>query len=541
MRSIFSRQIPSTSTPGSWIILSATPSTTSKKRKALDEPTTAAAPPTKKTAGSTQSREHRIENEIAGPSTSKDSPTLTEQALIPEKRLRRHETTIMSLLTANARSTPPSVSKSSLLWHVPTELLLLIASELDQESLRVLSQTCRRLLDVAATRYLENAGINGTIDTDWRMLSDKDCEMLLVWRRTDSFKMPKVIWFSGSHCTGDRQFRALSIFFDSLRGLEPVDRVYLCFYQGPAQASLALYSCLESILGSGCQGLHCYGGPYRGRRTTPNDPDTPCVNNLRALRIDSPLLFTHSLRNAPLQRLTLINTALTPDDWTELFASLILPHLTVLEVGAECPIPILVKFLLKHRVRNLRIAPRNHSMTVPFTAKLRPRLRAPVPSLAVLDGQAEVIKKLMRHIDVPGSLQHLTVRLCGLNNHRLLLQELLDCAENFAELEELRVMVGSENDEQTVYAVPDDERTCSARNLVLQPSRPTTNPNIIAYCAPWMRAFPQAQTLWLSECSSLSGDELLSLFRAFSPLEEDLCVNVLKALTEDSHDELDVK
>ncbi|KAI9462590.1 hypothetical protein HD554DRAFT_2041167 [Boletus coccyginus] len=424
MRSIFSCQIPSTSTPGSWIILSATPSTTSKKRKALDEPTTAAAPPTKKTAGSTQSREHRIENEIAGPSTSKDSPTLTEQALIPEKRLRRHETTIMSLLTANARSTPPSVSKSSLLWHVPTELLLLITSELDQESLRVLSQTCRRLLDVAATRYLENAGINGTIDTDWRMLSDKDCEMLLVWRCTDSFKMPKVIWFSGLHCTGDHQFRALSIFFDSLRGLEPVDRVYLCFYQGPAQASLALYSCLESILGSGCQGLHCYGGPYRGRRTTPNDPDTP-------------------LRNAPLQRLTLINTALTPDDWTELFASLILPHLTVLEVGAECPIPILVKFLLKHRVRNLRIAPRNHSMTVPFTAKLRPRLRAPVPSLAVLDGQAEVIKKLMRHIDVPGSLQHLTVRLCGLNNHRLLLQELLDCAENFAELEELRVMKSS--------------------------------------------------------------------------------------------------
>ncbi|KAI9459797.1 hypothetical protein HD554DRAFT_2041814 [Boletus coccyginus] len=470
MRSIFSRQIPSTSTPGSWIILSATPSTTSKKRKALDEPTTAAAPPTKKTAGSTQSREHRIENEI-------DT-----------------ETTIMSLLTANARSTPPSVSKSSLLWHVPTELLLLIASELDQESLRVLSQTCRRLLDVAATRYLENVGINGTIDMDWRMLSDKDCEMLLVWRRTDSFKMPKNQWIGYTSASTKDLPRLLSPCTPAWKAYsDQVARVYIVMVGRTVEDEL------------------------------------------------HPTTRTPHLRNAPLQRLTLINTALMPDNWTELFASLILPHLTVLEVGAECPIPILVKFLLKHRVQNLRIAPRNHSMTVPFTAKLRPCLRAPVPSLAVLDGQAEVIKKLMCHIDVPGSLQYLTVRLCGLNNHRLLLQELLDCAENFAELEELRVMVGSENDEQTVYAVPDDERTCSARNLVLQPSRPTTNPNIIAYCAPWMRAFPQAQTLWLSECSSLSSDELLSLFRAFSLLEEDLCVNVLKALTEDSHDKLDVK
>ncbi|KAI9462594.1 hypothetical protein HD554DRAFT_2041171 [Boletus coccyginus] len=92
--------------PGSWIILSATPSMTSKKCKALDEPIIAAALPTKKTAGSTQSREHRIENEVT---------------------------------------------------------------------------TC----------YSENTEINSTVDMDWRMLSDKDYEMLLVWRHTDSFKMPK--------------------------------------------------------------------------------------------------------------------------------------------------------------------------------------------------------------------------------------------------------------------------------------------------------------------------------------------------------------
>ncbi|KAI9462593.1 hypothetical protein HD554DRAFT_2041170 [Boletus coccyginus] len=79
----------------------------------------------------------------------------------------------------------------------------------------------------------------------------------------------------------------------------------------------------------------------------------------------------------------------------------------MLEVGAECPIPILIKFLLKHQVWNLRIAPRNYSMTVLFTVKLHPQLHAPVPSLTVLDGQVE---------------------------------ELLDCAENFVELEELRVM-----------------------------------------------------------------------------------------------------
>ena len=67
-------------------------------------------------------------------------------------------------------------------------------------------------------------------DGDWMILGDEDCEALLVWRCTDSFRVPRVLWFRGSQWTGDHQFHALSILFDSLMGLEPVRKVHLSLY-----------------------------------------------------------------------------------------------------------------------------------------------------------------------------------------------------------------------------------------------------------------------------------------------------------------------
>ena len=322
-------------------------------------------------------------------------------------------------------------------------------------------------------------------DGDWTILGDEDCEALLVWRRTDSFRVPRVLWFRGSRWTGDHQFRALSIFFDSLMGLEPVRKVHLSLYSGPTQDSPGLLSCLESIRASGCQELHCRGGRCPGIQTSLGGRFGSCTSSLRVLCFDSPLLFTHrtvsftvtALHNASLQRLTLTNTALTPGEWTVLLTSLKLPQLTALEVEAKCPIPTLISFLLKHQVQELRISPDKCHVT--SGVKLRPRPRALIPSLKALDAPAEVIITLMRFMDVPTPFPKLGIRLRSLRDQHLIFPVLMDCTEKFPELEELRVTLEDENGDEVVYAVPEDERICSAKSVVFHLLKPENNPDHI--------------------------------------------------------------
>jgi len=252
-------------------------------------------------------------------------------------------------------------------------------------------------------------------ESDWRVLRDKDCEALLVWRHTKSFKMPRVLWFAGSRWTGDHQFRALSVFFNLLMGLEPVQQVHLCLYAGPTQDSPGLLSCLESIQASGCQELHCSGGACTGIQTSLNGCVYHCTSNLRVLRVDSPLLFmcwtvsfmVTALHNTPLQHLALTNTGLTPAEWTALMALLKLPQLNVLEVEARCPIPTLVGFLLRHQVQELCVSSDKHHST--SRVKLCPQPRVFIPSLVMLNALAEVITTMMHLMDVPKPFPSLAI------------------------------------------------------------------------------------------------------------------------------------
>jgi len=142
-------------------------------------------------------------------------------------------------------------SRPCLLWHLPNELLLLIVEELDWESLQRISQICRCLLEIAMKCYLGSLKFQDTCiavgEGDWRVLRDEDCEALLIWRCTKSFKVPRVVWFAGLWWMGNCQFHALSVFFNSLMGLEPVQQAHLCLYVGPTQDSPGLLSCVESI------------------------------------------------------------------------------------------------------------------------------------------------------------------------------------------------------------------------------------------------------------------------------------------------------
>jgi len=273
--------------------------------------------------------------------------------------------------------------------------------------------------------------------------------------------------------TGDRQFHALSVFFNSLMGLEPVQQAHLCPYAGPTQDSPGLLSCLESVQALGCQELHCSGGACTGIQTLLNGCVNHCTSNLRVLRVDSLLLFAHwtvsfmvtALHNTPLQRLPLTNTGLTPAEWTALMASLKLLQLNILEVEARCSNPTLVGFLSRHQVQELRVSSDKHHST--SRVKLHPRPRTFIPSLVTLNTLAEVITTIMRLMDVPKPFLSLAIRLCPLSGQHCIFPMLIDCTEKFPELKELQITVENNINNPAVCAVPDDKRVCSAKCIFL--------------------------------------------------------------------------
>ena len=185
----------------------------------------------------------------------------------------------MLTLSLTANVWPPATNGSFFL-HLPTELLILITDELDQESLCMLLQTCHQLLETAVRQYLTKSGFKNTADRDWRSFRDWDCELLLVWRHMGLFKLLSTIWFSGSQFMGDHQFRALTVFFHLLQRLGSMHQVYISLYQGPIEPSLALISCLESITESGCESLHCLSRPYLRQKPPSNGQGISCASNL---------------------------------------------------------------------------------------------------------------------------------------------------------------------------------------------------------------------------------------------------------------------
>jgi hypothetical protein len=309
---------------------------------------------------------------------------------------------------------------------------------------------------------------------------------------------------------------------------------------------------LESIHASNCQELHCYGTRRLGLEPCVNGRSYLRSSSLRVLQINSPLLFTPRavsftltiLQNAPLQKLALTNTTFKPRQWSGLLSKLVLPQLSQLEVENTCPIPVLVDFLHRHKVRSLFIRHKDN-LTLPILTS-RSRSQTPLPSLAELDGSSAIILSLMRLVDISHPFQRLVVRLDSIPVQQNHLLDLLSCTEYFTDLQELQVNIPK--DARNLLDYPEgDLRVCPAKSVSLRgPNPPSASTDVIvssflfafirfanstvsqSHCAPWMQVFPNISQLWLHTCSDEPADDLRDMFQAFSPLGSNLPVHVLR-------------
>ena len=231
------------------------------------------------------------------------------------------------------------------IWQLPTELLMLITSQLTQESLLALSQVCMLFREIAALQYFALLEFNIPRDYGYLQINDGCCRALLVWRRTDAFVLPNSICFSVSQTTSDHHFYALRIFFESLTSA--IRRMHIHLYSGPYKPTVGFLCLLESIHGSGCTQLGCYGIvlPGKGVRIRHSGVTPDCQSSLKGLELASALFFAplsidftlSTIQNASLVRLKLQNTGLAPAQWASLLKILDLGFLHELDVEVSCP------------------------------------------------------------------------------------------------------------------------------------------------------------------------------------------------------------
>ncbi|KAF9231265.1 hypothetical protein BU15DRAFT_68483 [Melanogaster broomeanus] len=113
-------------------------------------------------------------------------------------------------------ASPPSI------LQLPNELLHEIISYVPMEGLKVITQTSCLFMEIAAPRYFVEVDFEVPQPCAfWVAVYPKDCEALLLWRRTRAFSLPENLYFHMMSAT-DRDLLALNIFFRSLPQFEEI-------------------------------------------------------------------------------------------------------------------------------------------------------------------------------------------------------------------------------------------------------------------------------------------------------------------------------
>ncbi|KAF9233155.1 hypothetical protein BU15DRAFT_80401 [Melanogaster broomeanus] len=224
------------------------------------------------------------------------------------------------------------------------------------EGLKVITQMSSLFKEIAAPRYFVEVDFEVPQPCAfWVAVYPKDCEALLLWRRTRAFSLPENLYFHMMSVT-DRDLLALNIFFWSLPQFEEISTSVNLSCVGASFSSSAVASLLESIKGAGCPELIYTGNSLSQLSRISilrNLPHADIPSRIQSLTVRSKIIFTApmipftfaTLLHSPLTELILTDTHMSGSQWTRLLRELHFPQLRTLEVDRQCPVNTLVTFL----------------------------------------------------------------------------------------------------------------------------------------------------------------------------------------------------
>ncbi|KAF9231445.1 hypothetical protein BU15DRAFT_68326 [Melanogaster broomeanus] len=304
------------------------------------------------------------------------------------------------------------------------------------EGLKVITQMSSLFKEIAAPRYFVEVDFEVPQPCAfWVAVYPKDCEALLLWRRTRAFSLPENLYFHMMSAT-DRDLLALDMFFRSLPQFEEISTSVNLSCVGASFSSSVVASLLESIKSAGCPELTYTGNSLSqlSRISIPrNLPHADIPSRIQSLTVRSKIIFTvpmipftfATLLHSPLTELILTDTHMSRSQWTRLLRELHFPQLRTLEVDRQCPVNTLVTFLQRHPLlEHLTI----HSRGQWKKSMSNINIRVNLPSLHFLGRPLEYVLAISRHLETPASVRSLRFSIVDVVAGDAQLPRILDCA-----------------------------------------------------------------------------------------------------------------
>ncbi|KAF9236802.1 hypothetical protein BU15DRAFT_76635 [Melanogaster broomeanus] len=434
---------------------------------------------------------------------------LAKRQLTVAQEINLSGSDLLNLPSMNRQSSVESVRPNTLattsLLILPNELLHEIVDLLGIKELRTCTWVSTIFKNIAAPHYL--AALNFAPTGDFRVSVNRhNCQALMVWRHMANFTRPRSIYCSLLQAK-DCHMEALQIFFESTQCAN-IPVVYVSSFGNASPASTT--ALLASIRASGCQMLSYCGCSDPSPQSVTSFPKPSCMipSRLESFSLDCntvsapPMIsFTMSaLHSSSLRDLVLQDTGLSSTSWGKLLRSLDLPLLRHLEVDPQCPVTALLKFLQRHgRVQSLCIS----TYGEPVKSRRSLPLLARLPSLHAIQGPPEYLTSLLCRLDLE-SVTSLSITFRNVKSGVSCILKVMDCAQYLPCLRDMGISFQQEltmATPVTALLVPNDEsRTCRAiRLMILSAFQATTDTDeeIVKYCAPWMKSFPDVESVRL--------------------------------------------
>ena len=304
------------------------------------------------------------------------------------------------------------------------------------------------------------------------------CKALLVWSRTNAYKMPHTVYCDLSHAS-NQHLSALVLYFGSLSKLNTYLSAYL--HLGSVEFNTkAIGSFLESATLARCADItiNAYSRSSLPRVVFPKDVCClPSPTSLHFVRLQLPTLFSHSLLritlatllSSPLQELSLVDIDLTPRAWSTLLALLTLPDLHSLEVEEPFPVHTLTTFLGRHPHVNLMTVCVSHGQRPKGSLKTPVQGKISLLQLKYVHGPVAYVSAFGAQIDTPDCVTSLILSLTDIPSQHRHLLKILNCLEMFLCLEDLQIYFETDQSIAAAsLALPEGENhTCGVKHLQL--------------------------------------------------------------------------
>ncbi|KAG2747127.1 hypothetical protein P692DRAFT_20739637, partial [Suillus brevipes Sb2] len=475
----------------------------------------------------------------------------TDFTSLTTKRLFREASDVFLKRKADAQLGPFAIKRVTLyepctsktfIWSLPAEILIATVALLGAQDLRSVTQVSSLLREIAAPLFFLDRNFPTSPQDLFHIHVDSpNFDVLSTWRRTDTFRPPRMVL---SWLDSDVRSSQLSAFSHFLESVPRKSIRYITLFwnfnilTSPILSQIIRF--LENIRASGVEELTCMG--FCDGAVSPSLTGLAqiqaCVgpNTLKAFEASSRTFFSPELLpftiqtihlSRCLEKLRLSSVKLSSAQWDKLLRHFAIPTLVEIRVDGECAPPTLIRFLARHpAISNLSIIPppggpwRTNRIITPLTL-----------SLSILDGPLSHLLPVLRSHRKPQNLACLYISLQAHDPSPDYITSILQCVSHCDSIGYLVLSLPNGHSSAAMMCSSGAHSMVRIKHLVIDYSDgsvsvPGAGGDPLALSAAWIRALPQVKRVTLRGYSATAAGDLLDIMRSFAAGDVELAVDL---------------